>query len=98
MAPAHPPLSACVVKHDALQGYGENSIDVIIHHTIQSMNIYSYLLVYDNCYRISCHSLECVKLLHYHTEGVLKIRCTKYPTHHLRWSLHVQHSTCQHQR
>jgi len=55
VAPAYPSLNACVVKHNTLQGCGEKTIDVIIHHTIQSMNKNNGLLVYDNCYAISCH-------------------------------------------
>jgi len=57
MAPAHPLLNTRMAKYNALQGCGENRIDAIIHHTIQSMSINSDLLVYDNCYAISCHHL-----------------------------------------
>ena len=53
--PCPAPLNVRVVMHNALQGCGEKTIDVIIHHTIQSMNKNSDLLVYDNCYAISCH-------------------------------------------
>jgi len=67
---------------------GESRNHASVHQHTEGISNINYLLVYDNCYGISCHSLECMKLLHYHTEGVLQCRCTKYPTHHLWWSLH----------
>lgn len=88
MAHARPLLShtiACIMQG---HGVGEDRNHASVHQHTEGISNINYLLVYDNCYGISCHSLECMKLLHYHTEGVLQCRCTKYPTHHLWWSLH----------
>ena len=55
MAPARPPLNVRVVMYNALQGCGEDTIDAYIHHYTKGISIISRLLVYDNCYAISCH-------------------------------------------
>jgi len=57
MAPAPWRLNTRMAKHNALQGCGENRIDVIIHHYTKGISIINGLLVYDNCYAISCHYL-----------------------------------------
>jgi len=36
-------------------GVGENKNHASLHHHIKDMFSFSRLLVYDNCYAISCH-------------------------------------------
>lgn len=98
MAPAHPFLNTRMAKHNALQGCGENINSATIHHSIQSMSINNSLLVYDNCYSISCHSLEWINRGSFHTKGVLQSRCLFTLPLHRRWSHHVHHITYQHRR
>ena len=88
VAPARPSSHTQLPALCKVMTCGESTNHASVHQHTEGISNINYLLVYDNCYGISCHSLECMKLLHYHTEGVLQCRCTKYHTHHLWWSLH----------
>jgi len=83
LAHARPPFTMQLRLLCNVMTCGESRNHASVHQHTEGISNINYLLVYDNCYGISCHSLECMKLLHYHTEGVLQSRCTKYPTHHL---------------
>ena len=76
MAPVHPHFTAQFCALCGVMTCGESRINASLHQYIKDVNKINGLLVYDNCYGISCHSKECVKLLHYNTEGVLQCRCS----------------------
>ena len=50
-----------------------------IHRHTEGINNIKHLLVYDNCYAISCHHLWCSNWGSFHTEGVLQSRCSFIP-------------------
>ena len=80
MAPAHPLLIgaiACIMQgHDV----GENGLCLTFHRHTEGIHQIKHLLVYDNCYAISCHHLWCKNWGSFHIEDVLQSRCTFYPT------------------
>jgi len=55
MAPAHPSLMPAIVR--IMQGHdvGESRIDASLHRHTEGIHQIKHLLVYDNCYAISCH-------------------------------------------
>jgi len=60
-------------------GVGEVANSETIHHVIKDGNKFSDLVVYNNCYAISCHALAWVIESNCHTEGVLQIQSTFLP-------------------
>ena len=83
----HPPHGPCPLPLTAqlhvscgVMTRGENKSTATFHHHIKDVLVINTLLVYDNCYTISCHHLWWKNRAYFHTKGVLKCRCTKY--HH----------------
>lgn len=89
MAPARPHfiLQFCALCNVMTQVKAE-MVPHIHRHTEGISNI-KQLLVYDNCYAISCHHLWCSNWGSFHTEGVLQSRCSFIPPLHRRWSCHI---------
>ena len=58
MAPAHPTFNVQLRPLCKVMTCVESKCDSIIHHRIEDTFSFNKLLVYDNCYVISCHSLE----------------------------------------
>jgi len=56
MAPAHPAFTAQLDALCKVMTHGESSKTETLHHYIEDVNKISDLLVYDNCYAISCHA------------------------------------------
>ena len=57
VALAYPCLTAQLRTSCNVMAHGEGKHHVNIHHVIQSMWDINGLLVFDNCYAISCHYL-----------------------------------------
>ena len=57
LAPAHPLLMCAIARimqgHDA----GESQMCLTFHRHTEGIHSFKHLLVYDNCYAISCHHL-----------------------------------------
>ena len=92
MAPAHPLLMcaiACIMQgHDV----GENRLCLTFHRHTEGIHSFKHLLVYDNCYAISCHHLWWNNRGSFHTKGVLQSRCSFTLPLHRRWSCHISTS------
>jgi len=66
--------------HYALHTCGDSKNHASLHHHIKDMFTFNHLLVYDNCYAISCHSLEWDNRPFFTPRVYFKGRCTKpYP-------------------
>ena len=92
MAPAHPHfiMQFCALCNVMTQVKAE--IVPHIHQHTEGIHQIKHLLVYDNCYAISCHHLWCSNWGSFHTEGVLQSRCSFTLPLHRRWSCHISTS------
>ena len=79
MTPARMPLHDCVAHDTHALCVGVDTWRDTIHQATQSVSIFSDLLVYDNCYRISCHALAWSEAVILWSQGVLRCRCTLSP-------------------
>ena len=76
VAPAPPLFTAQLSALCNVMTCGESSQTATLHHHIEDMFSFNGLLVFDNCYAISCHALAWKIPLDFHTKGVLQMPIT----------------------
>ena len=71
MAPAHPLLNVQLCALCKVMTRVESKYAVTFHQHTEGIHQIKHLLVYDNCYAISCHHLWCKNWGSFHIEDVL---------------------------
>ena len=63
MAPAHPLFMTQFCALCNVMAHGESRQTETLHQHTEGVSNFNGLLVYDNCYGISCQSLDCLEML-----------------------------------